>query len=141
MTFQRRWKKRGAHLLDAPPSCRCPKIVPWYALVLDVDRFARAQGESGRTANRVANLFGCRVRPDVNRRCGWRDGRAARLGARHFDAHWVKMSRVKNATNWLTKLSCVSILAAPCGHCEAGETGLGGTSPKIQPAANDFSTT
>src|SRR3989442_247290 len=64
MTFQRRWKKRGAHLLDAPPSCRCPKIVPWYALVLDVDWFARAQGESGRTANRVANLFGCRVRPD-----------------------------------------------------------------------------
>src|SRR5213592_789654 len=88
MTFQRRWKKRGAHLLDAPPSCRCPKIVPWYALVLDVDWFARAQGESGRTANRVANLVGCRVRPDVNRRCGWRDGCAARLGARHFDAHW-----------------------------------------------------
>src|SRR2546422_9876408 len=50
------------------------------------------------------------------------------------------MSRVKNATNWLTKLSCVSTFAAPCGHFEAGSTLLGGTSPKIQPAANDFST-
>src|SRR5437879_10643732 len=51
------------------------------------------------------------------------------------------MSRVKNATNWLTKLSCVSTFAAPCGHFEAVATVLGGTSPKIQPAANDFSTT
>ena len=53
----------------------------------------------------------------------------------------VKMSAVKNATSWLTKLNCVSILAAPCVHCEAVWTVLGGTSPKIHPAAKDFSTT
>src|SRR5205823_4407275 len=50
----------------------------------------------------------------------------------------VKMSRVKNETSWLTKLSCVSIFAAPCEHCDAVWTVLGGTSPKIHPAAKDF---
>ena len=57
-------------------------------------------------------------------------GAAGGSEARPLSAHvtlmliGVKMSRVNKATNWLTKLSCVSIFAAPCGHCAAVETVL-----------------
>src|SRR2546426_6267446 len=65
-----------------------PQTLPVRLLILDVHRFARAQGEVSRTADRIANLFRCRVRPDINRRRGWREGSVPSRSTCDLDAHW-----------------------------------------------------
>src|SRR2546426_199719 len=65
-----------------------PQTLPVGLLILDVHRLARAQGEVSRTADRIANLFRCRVRSDINRRRGWREGSVPSRSTCDLDAHW-----------------------------------------------------
>src|SRR5437667_12824140 len=131
-------RNERAHLADAPLVCALPL------------RFLSTRQYAGAFARRdspTARLMASRICSGVASAPTSMVGAVGETDARPPSAHvtlmliGVKMSRVKNATNWLTKLSCVSIFAAPWEHCEAVATVLGGTSPKIQPAANDFSTT
>src|SRR5439155_1136852 len=125
-------------------SCRC---APRLRAALTVSQYSTYAGAFARRDSPTARLMASRICSGVASAPTSMVGAVGETDARPPSAHvtlmliGVKMSRVKNATNWLTKLSCVSIFAAPCEHCEAVATVLGGTSPKIQPAANDFSTT
>src|SRR5437667_4202969 len=135
---QQLWQKR---------ECASSRCAPRLRAAHTVSQYSTYAGAFARRDSPTARLMASRICSGVASAPTSMVGAVGETDARPPSAHvtlmliGVKMSRVKNATNWLTKLSCVSIFAAPCEHCEAVATVLGGRSPKIQPAANDFSTT